>query len=170
MKITGEVTRSVIEDFLYREAFLLDQWNLDEWLKLLTDDCTYHIPSNDAPKSESSKALFLIADDYRRISERVNRLKDKNAHSEFPHSRTRRVIGNVQFYEPTDSVNSLLKRFIVDANFVIYRHRREGDIRTYVGRYEHEVRLIDSQLFLSKRKVLLDAYELGSMGLVSFIL
>jgi len=170
MKITGEVTRSVIEDFLYREAFLLDQWRLDEWLALLTDDCTYHIPSNDAPKSESSKALFLIADDYRRISERVNWLKDKNAHSEFPHSRTRRIVGNVQICESTDPLRSGLTIYIVLANFVIYRHRREGDIRTYVGRYEHEVRLIENQLFLSKRKVLLDAYELGSMGLVSFIL
>jgi len=170
MKITGEVSRSMIEDFLYQEAYLLDQWKLDDWLTLLTADCTYHIPSNDAPESGSNKALFLIADDHRRISERVTRLKDKNAHSEFPHSRTRRIISNVQVKESTDLINARTKTFIVHANFSIHRHRRDGDIRTYIGRYEHEFKLTDGELLLSKRKVLLDAYELGSMGLVSFIL
>jgi len=170
MNINGEVTRSVVEDLLYREAFLLDQWKLDEWLTLLSDDCTYHIPSNDAPQSESSKALYLIADDRRRITERVTRLKDKNAHSEFPHSRTRRIIGNVQFCKLTDDSPQNSPTFIVNANFVIYRHRRDNDIRTYVGRYENEIKRVDDRLVFSKKKVILDAYELGTMGLVSFIL
>jgi p-cumate 2,3-dioxygenase beta subunit len=170
MIINGVVTRSAIEDFLYHEAFLLDQWKLDDWLTLLTEDCTYHIPSNDAPLSDPNKALFLIADDHRRITERVNRLKDKNAHAEFPHSRTRRMISNVQFCESEKDFETSSKIFAVHANFVIYRHRRDGDIRSYVGRYENEVKLVDGKLLFSKRKVFLDAYELGSMGLVSFIL
>jgi p-cumate 2,3-dioxygenase beta subunit len=167
MNITGEVTRSAVEDLFYHEAFLLDNWKLDEWLTLLTEDCTYQIPSNDAPQSQSNKALYLIADDYRRITERVTRLKDKNAHSEFPHSRTRRIIGNVQFCKLSDGLDS---NYSAHANFIIYRHRRDGDIRAYVGRYENEVKLLNNQLLFSKRKVYLDAYELGTMGLVSFIL
>ncbi len=35
------VTRAEVEDFLYREAALLDEWKLDEWEKLLADDATY---------------------------------------------------------------------------------------------------------------------------------
>jgi p-cumate 2,3-dioxygenase beta subunit len=32
------VTRAEVEDFLYREAALLDEWQLDEWQSLLTED------------------------------------------------------------------------------------------------------------------------------------
>ena len=34
----NDITRSAVEDFLYQEAALLDEWRLDEWLSLLTDD------------------------------------------------------------------------------------------------------------------------------------
>jgi p-cumate 2,3-dioxygenase subunit beta len=27
-----------VEDLLYREAALLDEWRLEEWLEMLTDD------------------------------------------------------------------------------------------------------------------------------------
>ena len=38
------VTRAEVEDFLYQEAALLDDWKLNEWEKLLTDDATYYVP------------------------------------------------------------------------------------------------------------------------------
>ena len=85
------MTRTEIEDFLYHEAALLDSWKLDEWLALLTDDATYRVPSNDRPESDPRDALFTIADDIARIRARVTRLKDRNAHAEFPPSRTRRA-------------------------------------------------------------------------------
>ena len=31
-------SRQEVEDLLYREAALLDEWKLDEWLEMLTDD------------------------------------------------------------------------------------------------------------------------------------
>ena len=46
------VTRQTIEDFLYEEAALLDEWRLDEWLELLTDDVTYEVPSTDTPEGD----------------------------------------------------------------------------------------------------------------------
>ena len=41
------VTRAEVEDFLYHEAALLDEWKLDEWQALLTDDAAYYVPPND---------------------------------------------------------------------------------------------------------------------------
>ena len=70
----------------------VDEWRLDEWLKLLTDDAIYQIPSTDAPDSDARNALFLIADDATRIKARVKRLNDTEAHAESPRSRTRRMI------------------------------------------------------------------------------
>src|SRR5258708_5857759 len=37
-------TRGEVEDLLYREAALLDGWQLEDWLELLTDDAIYQVP------------------------------------------------------------------------------------------------------------------------------
>jgi p-cumate 2,3-dioxygenase subunit beta len=156
------VTRSEVEEFLYHEAALLDAWKLDEWLALLTDDATYRVPSNDRPESDPKTALFMIADDIRRIRARVTRLKDPHAHAEFPRSRTRRMISNVRIVE-----RSPLR---VEANFVVYRFRGNDDVREYVGRYRYGLEKKGGQLKIKSREAILDAMELASLGTVSFIL
>jgi p-cumate 2,3-dioxygenase subunit beta len=160
----ADVTRAQVEDFLYREAALLDEWRLDEWLALLTDDARYQVPSNDRPDAEPGTALFTIADDISRIRARVTRLKDKNAHAEHPHSRTRRIIANVRI------VARESEELQVEANFVVYRFRRDERIREYVGRYRYRLRVESGELKIARREALIDAMELGSLGSVSFIL
>ncbi len=159
---TSSATRAQVEDFLYREAALLDAWQLDEWLELLAEDATYRVPSNDAPGSDPRAALFIIADDRARIRARVTRLKDRSAHAEFPPSRTRRLISNVRIV----AVDPLR----VEANFVVYRFRRGEDVRQYVGTYKYTLRETQGGLRIAAREAVLDAMELGSLGAVSFIL
>lgn len=156
------MTRAQVEDFLYREAALLDAWKLDEWLALLAEDATYRVPSNDAPDADPRAALFTIADDMARIRARVTRLKDRNAHAEFPPSRTRRIISNVRIVE-SDPLR-------VEANFVVYRFRRNENVREYVGRYRYTLVNLEGELKIAKREAILDAMELASLGAVSFIL
>src|SRR6476646_1890456 len=86
------ITRAEVEDFLYLEADLLDNWRLDDWLTLLTDSAEYYVPPNDKPDAEHRFTLFTIADDIVRLRERVIRLKDPNCHAEYPPSHTRRLI------------------------------------------------------------------------------
>ena len=157
-----EVTRTQVEDFLYREAALLDAWDLDGWLALLAEDAVYQVPSNDRPLADPKKALFTIADDIERIRARVRRLKDPHAHAESPQSRTRRLISNVRIVEK--------KPLIVEANFIVYRFRANEDVREYVGRYRYELRLEKNSFKIKKREAILDRIELGSHGTVSFIL
>ncbi len=161
------ITRAQVEDFLYHEAALLDAWKLDDWLALLTEDATYRVPSNDAPESIPGQALYLVADDARRIRERVLRLQDRNAHAEFPHSRTRRHISNVRLLGVVPNNETELA---IAANFVVHRHRRHADIRTYIGEYRHTLRVTPQGLRIAQRSAVLDAFELGEMGLLSFIL
>ena len=158
------VTRQEVEDFLYKEAALLDAWKLDDWLKLLTDDAVYNVPSNDRPNAESKDTLFIIADDARRIKARVTRLKDKSAHAEYPPSRTRRMITNVRIVSRDGA------SLRVEANFSVHRFRRDGNVRPYVGQYRYELRFEGGKLKIAKREAIIDAMELGSMGSVSFIL
>src|SRR5262245_5423529 len=159
-----QVTRQQVEDFLYHEAALLDAWRLDEWLALLTDDAGYHVPSNEAPNADPAATLFMVADDIHRIKARVLRLQDPHAHAEYPHSRTRRMISNVRISERNDA------ELRVEANFVVYRFRREERIREYVGAYRYLLRIENGRLKIAQRDAVIDALELGSLGSVSFIL
>jgi len=158
------VTRQQVEDFLYEEAALLDGWRLDDWLKLLTEDASYRVPSNDRPDADSRDTLFIIADDIRRIRARVTRLKDKSAHAEYPPSRTRRMISNVRI------VGRNGPSLRVEANFIVHRFRRNEGIRVFVGHYRYELRLEGGRLKIAKRDAVIDSVELGSLSSVSFIL
>jgi p-cumate 2,3-dioxygenase beta subunit len=160
----GGITRAQVEDFLYEEAALLDAWKLDDWLALLTEDAIYRVPSNDRPDSDPKDTLFLIADNIERIRARVTRLKDRSAHAEYPPSRTRRLVTNVRI------VAGEAASVRVESNFAVHRFRRDGSHREFVGRYRHELRAAGGVLKIAKREAILDPMELGSLGLVSFIL
>ena len=157
------ISRQTIEDFLYEEAALLDEWRLDEWLELLTNDATYEVPSTDTPDGDPQHTLFLIADDKTRIRSRVAQLLGKSAWAENPPSRTRRMISNVRV-RPIDG-----EAMYVSANFVVYRLRFE-QMDTYVGRYEYTLVQQDGRLKIRARKAILDLEALRPHGKVSFIL
>jgi p-cumate 2,3-dioxygenase beta subunit len=157
------VTRQTIEDFLYEEAALLDEWRLDEWLELLTDDATYEVPSTDTPDGDPRTTLSLIADDNTRIRSRVTQLLGKSAWAENPPSRTRRMISNVRVRQGEGET------IYVTANFVVYRLRFE-QMDTYVGRYEYTLVQRDGRLKIRARKAILDLEALRPHGKVSFIL
>ncbi|HET7201282.1 MAG TPA: aromatic-ring-hydroxylating dioxygenase subunit beta [Burkholderiales bacterium] len=160
----ARITLGEVEELLFREAALLDEWRLDDWIGLLTEDARYEVPSNDRPDADPASTLFTIADDIDRIRGRVTRLKDRNAHAEFPRSRTRRMISNVRI------VDRNATELRVEANFVVFRFRRDERAREYVGRYRYLLRAERGRLKIARRQAVLDAMELGSMGLVSFIL
>lgn len=100
-----------------------------------------------------------------RLRARVIRLKDPNCHAEYPPSRTRRMISNVRI-----TANDGGDTIAVAANFVVYRMRRGGDAREYVGQYRYKLRRQGSALKIAERRAVLDATELGTLAAVSFIL
>ena len=158
------VSRAEVEDLFYHEAQLLDSWKLDEWLTLLTQDAGYYVPPTDKPDADHRYTLFIIADDPVRLRERIIRLKDPNCHAEYPPSRTRRLVTNVSISGVDgDTVSA-------EANFVVYRFRRDEDIRVFVGRYYYKVRREGGRLRIADRRAVLDAQELGLLGSVSFLL
>ena len=157
------LTRADIEDFLYDEAALLDEWRLQEWLALLTEDATYEVPSTDVPDGNPQDTLFIIADNADRIRMRVEQLLGKSAWAENPRSRTRRMISNVRI---RDAEGETIR---VTANFVVYR-MRSGHTDTYIGRYEYTLIHRDGRLKIQHRKAILDLEALQPHGKVSIIL
>ena len=160
----NDISRADVEDFLYREAALLDEWKLEEWLTLLTDDAAYYVPPNDHPEGDHRTTLFILADDIVRIRERVKRLMSPDCHAEYPHSRTRRMISNVRILGQDGDLVTIA------ANFVCNRFRRYERVREYVGAYRYVLKRVGDDFRIKERRVVIDAHELGSLGAVSFIL
>lgn len=157
------VTRTQIEEFLYDEAALLDEWRLREWLDLLTEDATYEVPATDVPDGDPTDTLFLVADNADRIRMRVDQLLGKSAWAENPPSRTRRLINNVRIREVDgDTIR-------VTANFAVYR-MRSGHVDTYIGRYEYTLVQRNGGIKIRCRKAILDLEALQPHGKVSIIL
>lgn len=157
------ITRAQIEDFLYEEAALLDEWRLEEWLTLLTEDAAYYVPSTDVPDGDHRRHLFLVADDITRIRSRVKQLLGRFAHAEHPHSRTRRLVGNVRIRKIEG------ERIFITANFIVNRMRME-QVDTYIGRYEHILVQKEGVLKIHERRAILDLDSLRPQGKVSIIL
>ena len=103
-----------VEQFLYREARLLDNRRFREWLEMLTDDVRYWMPirSNRYPvnskaisildgsryeESEvsSERDLALMDEDKDSLTRRIDRLDTGMAWAEDPPSRTRHIITNI---------------------------------------------------------------------------
>lgn len=156
-------TRQEVEDLFYREAALLDEWRLEEWLELLTEDATYQIPPTDVPEGDSRNTLFIIADDALRIRSRVKQLLGKAAWAENPHSRTRRMIANVRV------LGAEGENILVTANFAVHRMRYES-VDTYIGHYDYKLVRQGNDLRIRERRAILDNEALRPHGKISFIL
>ncbi len=161
------IGREDVEALFFEEAALLDAWRLDDWLALLTGDARYLVPPNDVPDGDPRTTLFTIADDIRRIRGRIKRLKSEEAHAESPRSRTRRLISNIRIVERCAGCDDVL---VAEANFVVYRFRRNERVGEYVGRYRYRLRATADGLRIAERRAILDSEELGGLGSVSFIL
>lgn len=154
--------RDLVEEFLYHEAALLDGWRLDEWLALFTADGRYLVPTTDLPDGDPRKDLVFIDDDMVRLRARVERLKSRHGHREYPSSRTRRFISNIRFKAEDEGI-------LVTSSFLVYRFRL-GEAGPYVGWYEHELKRVDGELKIQHRKAVLDQEALSDHGAVSIIL
>jgi p-cumate 2,3-dioxygenase subunit beta len=154
--------RETVEEFLYREAALLDAWRLDEWLALFTADGRYLVPTTDLQEGDPRKDLVFIDDDMVRLRARVERLKSRHGHREYPSSRTRHFISNIRIKVEENAI-------VVTSSFIVYRFRM-GESSPYIGSYEHRLKRVDGELRIQHRKAVLDLEALSEHGAVSIIL
>jgi p-cumate 2,3-dioxygenase beta subunit len=159
----ASVTRAEVEDFLFAEADLLDNWQLEEWLALFDEDRGgFYMPATDSPGSVHTEALFLIADDIVRLRSRVEQLMSGLTWSENPQSRTNHMISNVRI---TGTEGDAL---LVKANFVVFRMRFQN-IDPYIGKYRYKLLPRQGTFKILERRVILDLESLRPHGKVSFI-
>lgn len=157
------VTRATVEDFLYEEAELLDEWRLDEWLDLYTDDARYVVPATDDPEGDPGEDLVLIDDDRVRMTARVERLNSRKAHREYPHSNVCHQITNVKVGAADGD------ELPVRANFTVWRFRG-GRETCYVGKYHYVLVCGETGLRIRSKRVVLDLTALRPANDVAIIL
>lgn len=154
--------RAEVEAFLYEEAELLDNWQLEEWAALFTEDAISRAPALDDPTRDPANSIFLVNDDLPRIRSRARQLLGETAWAENPRSQTRRLITNVRV---TAAEGNVVR---ATANFLIQRSRMER-IVTYVGQYRYKLVRDGASFRIAERIVILAQDTLRSQGVMSII-
>jgi 3-phenylpropionate/cinnamic acid dioxygenase small subunit len=171
-----------VEQFLYREARLLDERRFHDWLHLFTDDVHYSMAARANRYPRSSKAiaaldadryteenvagedeLGLFDEDIRTLTARVARLDTGMAWAEDPPSRTRHLITNIEI-APDASESELT----VHSNFIVYRSRGETEQDFYVGARQDRLRRVDGAWKIASRRMVLDQNVLTAKNLSIF--
>jgi 3-phenylpropionate/cinnamic acid dioxygenase small subunit len=171
-----------VEQFLYREARLLDERCFVEWLELLTDDVHYWMAARSNRYPRRSKAisildparyveadvprddeLSLFDEDKQTLVMRVERLDTGMAWAEDPPSRTRHLITNIEVL-PADAPSEVQAL----SNFILYRTRAETEQDFYVGSRRDRLRRAEGNWKIAERRVILDQNVLLAKNLSIF--
>ena len=178
-----DTTIREIEQFLYREARLLDNRQFHAWLDLLTDDVRYWMPTRSSRYAKISKSIVLydeasydetelageagqaiMDEDKASLQYRITRLDTGMAWAEDPPSLTRHFISNIEV-ESGDT----RAEFRVFCNFIVYRSRGHHEPDFYVGQREDILRRRDDgQLQIARRKIVLDQHVLSAKNVSIF--
>lgn len=165
-----------VQQFLYKEARLLDNRRFREWLALTTDDVQYVMPTRhnrlrDGREEEwevdkELDELPFFDEDRHGLTMRVERLYTGMAWAEEPPSRTRHVISNIEVEDGAteDEVH-------VYSNFLVYRNRlegMEGDEDLLSGQREDTLRRVDGEWKVAKRRIIPDFVVLKAQNLSLF--
>ncbi len=164
-----------IEQFLYREAELLDEKRFEEWLALLTEDVRYYMPIRRNVKfSELDREFTRQGQDINWFDEgkdtltrRVNQILTGIHWAEEPLSRICHMVSNVQVLQTTPPV-STTQEVSVKSRFMIYRNRVETETDFLVGKREDLLRKVDGGWNIAKRRIILDQNVLLAKNLTFF--
>lgn len=162
--------RLAAEDFLIAEAALLDDRKFDEWLELFTDDLEYIVPVRTIRRRGNGDDVDWESrhydDNKASMSLRVRRLTETDvAWAEDPPSFTRRMVTNFR-YAPGPGETELT----VKTNLLLFRSRGiSGQHDLIAGERTDVLRLVDGQLKIARRHVVLDQATLGTKNLGVFL-
>ncbi len=163
--------RQEIEDFLYREAELLDERRYEEWLDLFAEDARYFMPMRrNVPRDEPEREFTREGADVNWFDEgkdtlarRVRQILTGVHWAEEPPSRICHMVSNVQVMEETPAGLVLVK-----SRFLVYRNRVETETDFLVGKREDLLRRVDGGWRIARRKIVLDQSVLLAKNLTVF--
>jgi 3-phenylpropionate/cinnamic acid dioxygenase small subunit len=141
----NEIARREIEEFIYREAALLDERKYEEWVSLMAEDAYYWLPAGRA-NTDPNREVSITYDTRDELVQRVARLLHPAAHCQAPASRTAHLITNIRI-EELDA-----EHIKVYSNFAVFESR-SGDQRVFGGHCEHKLRRDRDTWRITSKKV-----------------
>ena len=164
-----------IEQFLYREAELLDARRYEEWLDLFTEDTRYWMPMRrNVPAEQPAREFTREGMDVNWFDEgkdtltrRVKQIRTGVHWAEQPPSRICHMVSNVQLLgTPPDGPSPV--EVAVKSRFLIYRNRVETETDLLVGKREDFLRRVNDGWRIARRKIILDQSVLLAKNLTFF--
>ncbi len=162
--MTSPERRAEVEAFVYREARLADEFELDAWEALLTDDFHYWVPAGRL-QGDPADQLSYLNDNRARVATRIRQLKTGKRLAQLPPSPMRRLISNLEIL---DDAGDELE---VAANFVLYELavQASGELRVWPGQVRYRLRRTDGELAMAAKWVELVTAERGLRNLTFLI-
>jgi 3-phenylpropionate/cinnamic acid dioxygenase small subunit len=169
------VLRHEVEDFLYREAELLDERRYEDWLALFTDDARYFMPMRrNVPHDETEREFTREGADVNWFDEgkdtlgrRVRQIRTGIHWAEEPASRICHIVSNVDVVRATPPGPSPTE-VEVRSRFLVYRNRVETETDVLVGKREDVLRRLNGSWKIARRKIVLDQSVLLAKNLTFF--
>jgi 3-phenylpropionate/cinnamic acid dioxygenase small subunit len=169
--LEDHLLRLEIEDFLWMEADLLDEFRYEEWLELLTDDLSYwmpireNVPSREmeGELSDPESGLSWYSDDKATLARRIGQIRTHFHWADEPFSRVSHIVSNVRILGWTgpDEVR-------VKCRFVFYRNRHADEESTFIGKRIDTLRRVDGEWKIARREIYLDESVMLFKNLTSF--
>ncbi|RYF67546.1 MAG: 3-phenylpropionate/cinnamic acid dioxygenase subunit beta [Comamonadaceae bacterium] len=160
-----------VQQFLYREARLLDEERYEEWLGLMTEDIRYWMPGIQArhrrdktPRLDPQRMAFFD-DDLLNMRRRVTRFLDPTAWAEDPPTRSVHMISNIE----VEAANRQ-DEHTVHSTFINCRGRGEAEEYYLTGRRKDRLRRVaDGTLRLAARQIAITQTVLLAKNLNVFL-
>jgi ethylbenzene dioxygenase beta subunit len=141
------IDRAWIEEFLMREARLLDERRFRDWMEMFAEDGTYWVPAAPDQQSPFDQAS-LFYDDRDLMRTRIERLEHPRIHVQTPPSRTARLVGNVL----VESVDEGKGEYVVGSTVLMVEYRDEQQ-RVFAGRQHHRLRRDGASFRIVQKRV-----------------
>jgi 3-phenylpropionate/cinnamic acid dioxygenase small subunit len=173
--ITRLLLKQEIEEFLYREADLLDERRYEDWLALVAEDVRYWMPMRRNVKVGEAEREFTRAgqdinwfdEGKETLTRRVKQILTGMHWAEEPVSRISHMVSNVRLLEVNPSAAEPAE-VTVRCRFLVYRNRVETETDILVGKREDVLRRADGQWQIARRKIVLDQNVLLTKNLTFF--
>lgn len=153
--------RELARELIAREAQLLDAQRWSDWLDLYGNDAVFWLPTWKDERTLSSDPMTELSLIYiasrAGLEERVKRLTSGTSVAAMPVPRTAHIVGSAVVEVEGDGS---LRVFSAWTSHV-YTHKQAESI-VLAGRYEHDLRQIDGQLRIARKKIILTNDQLRS--------
>jgi 3-phenylpropionate/cinnamic acid dioxygenase small subunit len=139
-----------VEQFLFREARLIDERRFAEWEELWDEEGIYWVPAN-GDDTDPDRDVSLVYDNRSRLHSRVERYASGKAFSQQPPPRTAHIVANVAIEH--DGAGNGHQRVVYST--VQVAESRPGCRIDWVGRTTHHLVEHAGELRIAFKKVVL---------------